>query len=170
MQGMRDSGTLRPVLLIGLGTKGPIDRQPLDQVRSIVGPRHESVVVNVQAPRDSTDGVNDTLALFAQRYRTVELANWRDAISSRLDLRARDRIHSGSAGGVIYVRAVTDALQRLAELPPACGPNDFELVGTPFGPPGAVRRTLGVCAMTTEPPPACRLYTCPPPVFLTTPL
>ena len=122
VQGMRDSGTLRPVLLIGLGTNGPIDRTSLDQIRSIVGATHEIIVVNVQAPRGWTDGVNDTLTRFAQQYRSVELADWRDAISSRLDLLARDQIHPGSAGGVIYARAVTDALQRLAELPPSRGP------------------------------------------------
>ncbi|CAN5419941.1 N/A [soil metagenome] len=132
VQGMRDSGTLRPVLLIGLGTNGPIDRQSLEQIRSIVGPRHEIVVVNVQAPRGWTDGVNDTLTRFALEYRSVELANWRDAISPRLDLLARDQIHPGAAGGLIYVRAVTDALQRLAELPPSRSPNDYGLAGTPL--------------------------------------
>ena len=132
VQGMRDSGTLRPVLLIGLGTNGPIDRQSLDQIRSIVGPRHEIVFVNVQAPRGWTDGVNDALTRFAQQYRSVELANWRDAISSRLDLLARDQIHPGAAGGLIYVRTVTDALQRLAELPPSRNRNDFGLAGTPL--------------------------------------
>ena len=129
---MRDSGTLRPVLLIGLGTNGPIDRHSLDQIRSIVGPRHEIVVVSVQAPRGWTDGVNDTLTRFAQQYRSVELANWREAISTRLDLLSRDQIHPGPAGGLIYVRAVTDALQRLADLPPARGPNDFRLTGKPL--------------------------------------
>ncbi|QNE47916.1 acetyltransferase [Glaciihabitans sp. INWT7] len=132
VQGMRDAGTLRPVLLIGLGTNGPIDQQSLDQIRSIVGPRHEIVVVNVQAPRGWTDEVNVTLTRFAQQYRSVELANWRDAISSRLDLLARDQIHPGAAGGAIYVRAVTDALQRLAELPPSRSPNDFGLAGVPL--------------------------------------
>jgi peptidoglycan/LPS O-acetylase OafA/YrhL len=122
VQGMRDSGTLRPILLIGLGTNGPIDRKSLDEIRSIVGARHEIIVVNVQAPRGWTDGVNNTLTRFAQQYRSVELADWRDAISSRLDLLARDQIHPGSAGGVIYVRAVTDALQRLAVLPPSRAP------------------------------------------------
>ena len=132
VQGMRDSGTLRPVLLIGLGTNGPIDRRSLDQIRSIVGSRHEIVVVNVQAPRGWTDGVNDALTRFAQHYRSVELADWRDAISSHLDLLARDQIHPGSAGGLIYVHAVTDALQRFAELPPYRSRNDFGLAGTPL--------------------------------------
>jgi peptidoglycan/LPS O-acetylase OafA/YrhL len=121
VQGMLDSGTLRPVLLIGLGTNGPIERRSLDQIRALVGPRHEIVVVNVQAPRGWTDGVNETLARFAQQNRSVGLADWRDAISTRLDLLAGDQIHPGPAGGVIYVRAITVALQRLSDLPPDSG-------------------------------------------------
>ena len=132
VQGMRDSGTLRPVLLIGLGTNGPIDRQSLEQIPSIVGPRHDIVVVNVHAPRGWSDEVNDILTRFAQQYSSVGFAHWRAAISSRLELLARDQIHPGSAGGVIDVRAVTDALQRLAELPPSHGPNDFGLAGVPL--------------------------------------
>jgi hypothetical protein len=132
VQGMLDAGTLRRVLLIGLGTNGPIERQSLDQIRSIVGAGHEIVLVNVQAPRAWTPGVNDTLTSFAQQYRSVELANWRDAISPRLDLLSRDQIHPGAAGGAIYVRAVADALQRLAELPPTHGPNDFGLAAIPL--------------------------------------
>jgi len=125
VQALHDAGTLRPVLLIGLGTNGPIDRRSLDQIRTIVGDHHEIVVVTVQAPRGWTDGVNDTLTSFAEQNRTVAVANWHDAISTRLDLLARDQIHPGSAGGLIYVSAVTDALQRLAQLPPPRGPRGF---------------------------------------------
>ncbi|WP_394770970.1 acyltransferase family protein [Lacisediminihabitans sp.] len=132
LQGMVAAGTLRPTVLIGLGTNGPIDRSTLDEVRSIAGSAHDIVMINVQAPRGWTDGVNSTLTRFAQQYRDVELANWRDAISGHLDLLAPDQIHPGSAGGAIYARAVTDALQRLAELPPALGPNDFGLAGIPL--------------------------------------
>ncbi|HEY8913107.1 acyltransferase family protein [Lacisediminihabitans sp.] len=132
LQGMMAAGTLRPTVLIGLGTNGPIDRSTLDEVRTIAGSRHDIVVINVQAPRGWTDGVNSTLAQFAQQYRDVELANWRDAIAGHLDLLARDQIHPGGAGGAIYARAVTDALQRLAELPPVLGPNDFGLADIPL--------------------------------------
>ncbi|TXN30264.1 acyltransferase family protein [Lacisediminihabitans profunda] len=132
LQGMVAAGTLRPTVLIGLGTNGPIDRSTLDAVRTIAGSAHDIVMINVQAPRGWTDGVNSTLSRFAQQYRDVELANWRDAIAGHLDLLARDQIHPGSAGGAIYARAVTDALQRLAELPPALGPNDFGLASIPL--------------------------------------
>lgn len=85
----------------------------------------------MQAPRSWTDGVNDTLTRFAQQYRSVELTHWREAISTRLDLLSRDQTHPDPAGGLVYMRAVTDALPRLADLPPARGPNGLRLTGAP---------------------------------------
>ena len=49
-------GQLRQVLVLALGTNGPIDRQVLDEIRQIIGPEREMVVVNVQAPRNWTPG------------------------------------------------------------------------------------------------------------------
>ena len=86
-----------------------------------------SCLVNVFAPRWWTDGVNAELLAFAQQYRDVELANWRDSISGQLRLLAGDQIHPGNAGGRVYVGAVRDALQRLSELPPLLGPRDYGL-------------------------------------------
>ncbi|MCU1414031.1 MAG: acetyltransferase [Microbacteriaceae bacterium] len=132
VQGMIDAGTLRQTLLIGLGTNGPIDPSILEKLHSMIGPRHQIVVVNVEAPRGWVDGVNSELSHFAQEYRNVELANWQDAISGKLDLLARDQIHPGQSGGLVYVQAVTEALQRLAELPPTLGPNDYGLAPVPL--------------------------------------
>jgi peptidoglycan/LPS O-acetylase OafA/YrhL len=132
VQGMKTDGTLRPIIIIGLGTNGPIDRASLDEARSVVGPRTQLVLVNVQAPRGWMDGVDATLSQYAQQYRDVELANWRDAIAGQLGLLARDQIHPGSRGGEIYAGVIKDALQRLAELPPLLGPNDYGLAAMPL--------------------------------------
>ncbi|MEO6944290.1 MAG: acyltransferase family protein [Lacisediminihabitans sp.] len=132
VQGMKADGTLRPIIIVGLGTNGPIDRASLDEARALVGSRTQLVLVNVQAPRGWTDGVDVALSQYAQRYRDVELANWRDAIASHLDLLARDQIHPGSRGGEIYAGVIKDALQRLAELPPLLGPNEYGLAATPL--------------------------------------
>ncbi len=118
VQALADSGQLRSVLVLALGTNGPIDRDTLEKVRAILGPDRQLVVVNVQAPRAWTDGVNTTLSGFAVYYRDVELANWHDAIQPSLGVLAGDRIHFGSAGAVIFSASIRDALQRLAELPP----------------------------------------------------
>ena len=132
VEAMKAQGTLRPTLLLGLGTNGPIDRTVLEQVLEIVGAKHQIVVVNVQAPRGWTPEVNSTLTVFAQQYRNVEMANWRDAIVGNLRLLARDQIHPGQAGGIIYAGTVRDALQRLAELPPVLSAKEYGLAPHPL--------------------------------------
>ncbi|MHA6669234.1 acyltransferase family protein [Homoserinimonas sp. A447] len=131
VESMLAAGTLRPTVVIGLGTNGPIDVAALARLRELAGTDHQLVLVNVFAPRWWTEGVNANLSDFAQQYRAVELANWRDSISGQLQLLARDQIHPGDAGGRVYVGAVRDALQRLSELPPLLGPRDFGLAPLP---------------------------------------
>ena len=128
---LKAEGSLRQTLLLGLGTNGPIDSDVLNQVRKIVGPDHQIVVVSVQAPRWWTPGVNSTLSAFALQYRNVELANWEGAIQGSLKLLARDQIHPGDAGGAIYASTVRDALQRLAELPPVLSAKEYGLAPFP---------------------------------------
>ncbi|MEO8261720.1 MAG: acyltransferase family protein [Pseudolysinimonas sp.] len=118
IRSLLSAGQLRPVLVLALGTNGPIDYDVLNEIRDIIGPKRQMVVVNVQAPRSWSDGVNTTLSVFALNYRNVELANWHDTIQPSLNLLAGDQIHFGSAGATVFSATIRDALQRLAELPP----------------------------------------------------
>ncbi len=119
VQAAKDSGSLRRVVLIGLGTNGSIAESTLDQLQQIAGPDHQFVFVTVQAPRGWTDGVNADLDAFAGAHqKTVALAEWKSAITPHLDLLAEDHIHPGDRGGHIYATAVVDALHRLAERSP----------------------------------------------------
>ncbi|HEV7740972.1 MAG TPA: acyltransferase family protein [Pseudolysinimonas sp.] len=118
IQRLIDTGQLRQVLVVALGTNGPIDRGVLDRIREMAGPDRLLVVVNVQAPRTWSAGVNSTLSAFALDYRNVELANWHDTIQPSLSVLAGDQIHFGEAGATIFSKTISDALQRLAELPP----------------------------------------------------
>lgn len=132
VQGLIDAGQLRPILLLGLGTNGPVDEQSLDAVEALVGARTEIVLINAQAPRGWIPGVNELLARYAQEHRNVELANWYAAIQPRLDVLARDKIHAGGPiGGNIYADAIRNAIQRLAELPPLLSNNDYGLTPRP---------------------------------------
>ena len=132
VQTLVDAGSLRPILILGLGTNGPVDQSSIDQVVAIAGAGTEVVLVNAQAPRGWIPGVNALLASYAQSHRNVELANWYEAIQPRLDVLSRDKIHAGGPiGGQIYADAVRDAIQRLAELPPLLNPNDYGLSPRP---------------------------------------
>ncbi len=111
------AGGLRPIVVVALGTNGPINAATLDDVRAVIGPERELVLVTTQAPRGWTDGVNASLTEFATRYRAVELSDWRSAIQPRLDLLAGDQIHPGPTGGRVYAEALEAPLKRLASLP-----------------------------------------------------
>ncbi len=133
VQSVVDAGAMRPVLLLGLGTNGPIEVTELRAILESVGPDTLVVLINAQAPQDWIPGVNATLAEFARRERTVELANWHAAIAPRIDELSRDQVHPGgpiSAG--IYIGSISDALQRLAELPVLLGDDDYQNLNRPL--------------------------------------
>jgi peptidoglycan/LPS O-acetylase OafA/YrhL len=109
--------TLRPVVVVGLATNGPIDRTTLQRIRDDLGPDRELVVVSAQAPRGWIDPNNAILSAFADRYRDVELADWHGAAQPILGELNRDQIHFGPTGARAYTDAIQQALERLAELP-----------------------------------------------------
>jgi len=115
---LRAADTLRPVVVVALGTNGAISTETLDEIRGILGPDRELVLVTAQAPRGWIPGVNATLAAYAWQYRNVELSDWHTAIQPHLDVLARDRIHFAGAGARIFTASLREALQRLAALPP----------------------------------------------------
>ncbi len=131
IQAQLDAGTLRPIVILGLGTNGPFARSLLDRIVSMIVDR-ELVLVTNQAPRPWTSGNNAMLIQEAQQFRQVELANWQAAVAPHLDVLAHDQIHAGGPqGGAIYVDAVTGALQRLAELPPLRSVHEYGLAPRP---------------------------------------
>jgi len=133
VQSVVNAGAMRPILLLGLGTNGPIEFSDLRTIVDAVAPETLVVLINTQAPQDWIPGVNATLAEFARRERNVELANWHAAITPRIEELASDQVHPGgpiSAG--IYVGAINDALQRLAELPVLLGDDDYQNLNRPI--------------------------------------
>ncbi|TFC49853.1 acetyltransferase [Cryobacterium sp. TMT2-17-1] len=134
-----EAGTLRPVVVVGLGTNGPIRSSQLAAIRAVIGPDRELILITAFAERDWTAGVNASLAEYAARHRTVELADWSTAIASHTDVLANDNIHPGPAGGRIYADVIRAALERLAEPPPQPGLEAYRLpdpAGSPsFRPP-----------------------------------
>jgi peptidoglycan/LPS O-acetylase OafA/YrhL len=132
VQAQKSAGTLRPVVVIALGTNGPIDRRTLEEVREILGPTRELILVNAQAPRGWIPGVNAELSAFARVYRNVELANWYGAVQPYLQEMARDQVHFGPIGAGIFAGAVREAVERLAALPPLRDESADLSLPTPF--------------------------------------
>ncbi len=108
------AGTLRPVVIVGLGTNGPVTDGELRAIETAIGPDRQLILMNAFADRDWTPGVNTLLATYSTAQRAVVLADWHTAIAPRMDLLAQDRIHPGPLGGQIYADTISQALLDLA--------------------------------------------------------
>ncbi len=132
LMALKAADQLQPVVVVGLGTNGPITTDELTEILRILGPDRQLVLVNAYAEREWTDTVNARLAEFAAGNRRVELANWHDVIAGRLNLLADDHVHPGPTGGQLYADEVHAALARLAAVPPL--PDNSWLMRDPDAP------------------------------------
>lgn len=107
-------GELRSVLVVGLGTNGPVQEADLDSIRSSAGTR-PIVLVNAHADRDWIPGVNRLLGDYAAAHRGVVVADWTGAVTGVPDALAGDDIHPNPSGGEIYAGAVGEALEELQQ-------------------------------------------------------
>ncbi len=99
------SKRLRRVVIVGLGTNGPITSSQLRQLRAAVGDRW-LVLINTFVPRSWEREVNTTLARAAKRYPNVLLVNWHNAIEHHQGLLWSDGIHPQPVGGKLYAKVV----------------------------------------------------------------
>src|SRR5579875_603770 len=106
VQQLARQGRLRPVLVVGLGTNGPITMGQTDQILAAIGPRRWLILVNTFVPRPWEQEVNSTIARAARRYFNVLMVNWHAAIEHHTSLLWSDGIHPQPPGGRLYARVV----------------------------------------------------------------
>jgi peptidoglycan/LPS O-acetylase OafA/YrhL len=96
---------LRKVVIVGLGTNGPIASSQIRALRAAIGDRW-LVLVNTFVPRSWEREVNTTIAKAAKRYPNVLLVNWHNAIEHHQGLLWGDDIHPQPIGGKLYAKVV----------------------------------------------------------------
>ncbi len=110
-RGLADSGRLRRIVVVGLGTNGTVTGAQIRQLLAIVGPHRRLILVNTFVPRPWQDEVNGALAAAARHHRNVVIANWRTAIEHRTSLLWDDGVHPRPPGGLLYARVVRSAIR-----------------------------------------------------------
>jgi peptidoglycan/LPS O-acetylase OafA/YrhL len=121
IQNLAAAGRLRPLVVIGLGTNGDVTAVQLRQLRRIMGPGRELVLVNTFGPESWEHEVNVALGAAARHFRHTQLADWDGAIAGRTSLLWPDGIHPRPAGATLYAHVVIKALKAgLTRGVPAC--------------------------------------------------
>lgn len=115
---LKAEGQLRSIVVVGLGTNGPITSDEISQLFAEIGPTRRLVLVNTFEDRSWEQEVNSMLAAAATAHPTsVVLADWYSAIDHRTDLLWPDGIHPQPAGGVLYGTMLQAAIEKVASLP-----------------------------------------------------
>ncbi|GAA2844627.1 peptidoglycan/LPS O-acetylase OafA/YrhL [Leucobacter komagatae] len=120
LQDMAARGALRSVIVVGLGTNGPVEPEALTALREVAGSR-PIVFVDAHAERDWIPGVNEELNAFAAANRGVVVAKWDASVAGTPEFLAEDGIHPGPEGGEVYAGAIRAALDELLSPAEATG-------------------------------------------------
>ena len=111
IQNLAARGTLRHYVIVGLGTNGTVTAAQIRQLRHIIGPDRDLILVNTFGPMSWEPAVNAVLAAAAWHKSQVELANWHQAIAAHTYLLWPDGIHPQPSGAKLYARVVLAAIQ-----------------------------------------------------------
>jgi peptidoglycan/LPS O-acetylase OafA/YrhL len=122
VRSLADSGMLRPVVVVGLGTNGTVTMAQVRQLIAMVGPHRRLVLINTFVPRSWQNGDNEVLGAAARAYANVIVANWYAVIEHRTDLLWDDGVHPRPSGAPLYARTVASAVQAAWDLGVAARP------------------------------------------------
>ena len=131
LQDLAASGSLRHYVVVGLGTNGPVTAGQIRELRRLIGPHRELVLINTFGPMPWESEVNTVLGGAARHDARVDLADWHQAIAHRTGLLWPDGIHPRPSGAKVYARVVLAAVR--AELPAAPAPACSEPTSVPTG-------------------------------------
>jgi peptidoglycan/LPS O-acetylase OafA/YrhL len=122
VQTLAADGELRRYVVVGLGANGPVSDAQIRQLRRLIGPDRDLILINTFGPMPWETSVNDVLDGAGEHMTRVSLANWHAAIAAHTDLLWPDGIHPQPSGAKVYARVVLAAIQALLThaSPPLC--------------------------------------------------
>ncbi len=109
---LENAGRLRTVVVLGLGTNGDLPAGTMDEVRRILGPKRELLLVTAYAPRPWIGSVNKKFRAVAESDARTHLVDWAGAAPGVGDI-ARDAIHPGPQGSAAYGTLLFEAVAKL---------------------------------------------------------
>jgi peptidoglycan/LPS O-acetylase OafA/YrhL len=129
IQSLAAHGELRRYVVVGLGTNGPVSAAQIRQLRRLIGPNRDLILINTYGPMPWRSSVNRVLDAAGRHTAHVSLADWHAAIAGHTGLLWPDGIHPQPSGAKVYARIVLAAIQ--AQLPHAAAPSCDQPVNGP---------------------------------------
>jgi hypothetical protein len=110
LAGLADEKRLGDIVVVHLGTNGPIDDGLLEDLMAATKPADRVLALTVRVPRRWEDQVNETLRVGAKRFPKLELIDWHAAADDRPKLFVEDGVHLTGNGRTFYADLVAAAV------------------------------------------------------------
>jgi peptidoglycan/LPS O-acetylase OafA/YrhL len=110
LQAQRDAGQLGDVVIVHMGTNGPLSARQFDQIMAVLADVRRVVFVTVKVPRRWQAPNNAVIAEGVPRYPNAVLADWYTASAGRPELFARDGVHPQRVGARLYAEVIAAAV------------------------------------------------------------
>ncbi|MBV8528957.1 MAG: acetyltransferase [Candidatus Dormibacteraeota bacterium] len=115
---LRAQGSLKPRLVIELGTNGPFDEAYVVSALQALGPMQRIVLVNAQEPRPWEGSVNQSLADVARQVPHAVVADWYGASAGHPEYFFDDGVHPDATGSAVEAGLIIKALGPSHPAPP----------------------------------------------------
>jgi hypothetical protein len=99
---LHDAGQLGDVVIVHLGTNGPIPEDQLDEMMRLLSGVPRVIVVNTKVDRPWEGPDNDAIAAAVPRYPNAVLLDWHAIASEHPEFLVQDGVHLSTAGQGYY--------------------------------------------------------------------
>lgn len=108
---LASQGRLANIVVLNLGTNGPIKDQAVDEMLSIIGSKRQVYWVTAHVPtRSWQDSVNDQIKKAAKTHQNVHLVDWYQLSKDHNDWFASDQVHMQEKGNVQFTRLIATTI------------------------------------------------------------
>lgn len=103
---MKSANTLRPVMLLHLGTNGYVTEEQLRQMLSMLAECRRVVLVNTHVPRRWMEANNALIDRVAPEFPNVVVVRWNDISEDQPDYFVSDGVHLTSVGQRVFITQI----------------------------------------------------------------
>lgn len=108
---LKANGHLSRVVILNLGTNGPMTDQTINQIIKTIGSGHQIFWVNAHVPTKSWEAtVNHSIARAAKKHKNVHLVDWHKASQGHSDWFADDSVHMNEKGNAQFTRLIVKTI------------------------------------------------------------
>lgn len=112
---MKNNGTLGNIVILELGTNGPVTINQMNSLIKQIGSKTQMIVTTTRVPRPWEDQVNQTMRQSAAAYPNVTLVDWYSASSGHPDYFEPDMVHLNQTGSQIFTNLLVNAAKSIAK-------------------------------------------------------